>query len=49
MSLVLLIVLILLVVGGLPTWGYHSYGYGPSGIGGVILLVLLILLLTGRL
>ena len=49
MGLVLLIVLILLLVGGLPTWGYHSYGYGPSGIVGVILIVLLILLLTGRL
>jgi hypothetical protein len=48
MSLVLLIVLLLLVVGGLPTWGYHQYGYGPSGIGGVVLLILVILLLTGR-
>lgn len=49
MGLVLLIVLLLFVVGGLPTWGYHQYGYGPSGIGGVILLVLVIMLLTGRL
>jgi hypothetical protein len=49
MSLVLLILLLLLVVGGLPTWGYHQYGYGPSGIGGIILLVLVIMLLTGRL
>ena len=49
MGLILLIVLIVLLLGGLPTWGYHSYGYGPSGIVGVILLVLLILLLTGRL
>jgi Protein of unknown function (DUF3309) len=49
MNLVLLIVLILLVVGGLPTWGYHNYGYGPSGVGGLILLILVILLLTGRL
>jgi hypothetical protein len=48
-GLVLLIILILLVVGGLPTWGYHQYGYGPSGIGGVIVIILLILLLTGRL
>jgi hypothetical protein len=48
MNLILLIVLILFVVGGLPTWGYHSYGYGPSGIGGLILIILLILLLTGR-
>ena len=49
MSLLLLIILILIVLGGLPTWGYHNYGYGPSGIGGVVLLVVIILLLTGRL
>ncbi|TMA82912.1 MAG: DUF3309 family protein [Deltaproteobacteria bacterium] len=49
MGLVLLIVLLVIVLGGLPTWGYHDYGYGPSGIGGVLLLVILILLLTGRL
>lgn len=49
MGLVLLIILILLLIGGLPTWGYHSYGYGPSGLVGVIVLILLILLLTGRL
>ena len=49
MNLILLVLLILLVVGGLPNWGYHNYGWGPSGVGGVILLVLLILLLTGRL
>lgn len=48
MSLVLLIVLLMLVVGGLPNWGYHQYGYGPSSAGGVILLILVILLLTGR-
>ena len=48
MSLVLLVILLMLVVGGLPTWGYHQYGYGPSGIGGVVLLVLIVLLLTGR-
>lgn len=49
MSLVLLVILLMLVVGALPTWGYHEYGYGPSGIGGVVLLVLVVLLLTGRL
>jgi hypothetical protein len=49
MSLLLLIVLILLLFGGLPRWGYHSYGYGPSGIVGVLVIVALVLLLTGRL
>jgi hypothetical protein len=48
MGLVLLIVLLMLVVGGLPSWGYHEYGYGPSSIGGALLLILIILLLTGR-
>jgi hypothetical protein len=49
MSLLLLIVLILLLVGGLPNFGYHSYGYAPSGIVGVLVIILLVLLLTGRL
>ena len=48
MGLVLLIILIVLLLGGLPTWGYHSYGYGPSGIVGVLLVVIIVLLLTGR-
>lgn len=37
------------MVGGLPNFGYHHMGYGPSGIGGILLLIILILLLTGRL
>lgn len=45
---IVLVILIVLLVGGLPNWGYHSYGWGPSGIGAVLLIVLLILLLTGR-
>ena len=49
MGLILLIVLLVLVFGGLPNWGYHSYGYGPSGIGGLLLAIVLILFLTGRL
>ncbi len=49
MGLLLLIVLILFLVGGLPRFGYHSYGYGPSGIVGVLAIVALVLLLTGRL
>ena len=49
MGLLLLIILILFLVGGLPRWGYHSYGYAPSGLVGVVLIALVILLLTGRL
>ena len=45
MGLILLIVLLLL---GLPRWGYHSYGYGPSGIVGTILIIVPILFLLGR-
>jgi hypothetical protein len=48
MSILLLIILLLIVLGGLPNWGYHQMGYGPSGIGGVLLIVLIIMLLTGR-
>ncbi|HEX6260857.1 MAG TPA: DUF3309 family protein [Woeseiaceae bacterium] len=46
---ILLIVLVLILVGVIPSWPHsRSWGYGPSGIVGVILLVLVILLLTGR-
>jgi hypothetical protein len=49
MGLLLLIVLIVLLLGGLPHLGFHSYGYGPSGFIGVVLIIVLLLLLTGRL
>jgi Protein of unknown function (DUF3309) len=50
MSTILLIVLILLLIGALPTWPYSSgWGYYPSGGLGLVLLILLILVLTGRL
>ena len=49
MSLILLIILVLLLVGGLPNWGYHKLGFAPSGIAGVVLLAVVVLLLTGRL
>jgi hypothetical protein len=49
MSTLLLIILILFLVGALPTWPYSAkWGYGPSGGVGLILLVMVILLLTGR-
>lgn len=46
---ILLIVLILMLIGAVPRWGYsRSWGYGPSGLVGVILIIVLILALTGR-
>lgn len=49
MSTILLIILILLLIGALPTWGYSSgWGYYPSGGIGLIFLILLILILTDR-
>ena len=48
LSTILLILLILLLIGALPRWGYSSgWGYGPSGLLGLILVVVLILLLLG--
>lgn len=50
MGLVILIILILLLVGAVPRWGYsRGWGYGPSGLLGIILIVVIILLLMGRL
>jgi Protein of unknown function (DUF3309) len=49
MGILLFIIVIVLLLGGLPRWGYHSYGYAPSGLGAVLLIILLVLLLTGRL
>jgi hypothetical protein len=47
---ILIILLILLLIGAVPRWGYNrGWGYGPSGLLGVILIVVLILLLMGRL
>jgi hypothetical protein len=50
MSTILIIILVLLLIGALPTWGYSSgWGYYPSGGLGLLLVILVILLLTGRL
>ena len=49
MSTVLLILLVLLLVGALPAWPYsRSWGYYPSGGLGLVLLIVIILLVTGR-
>jgi hypothetical protein len=50
LTTILIIVLILLLIGAVPRWRYsRGWGYGPSGILGVILVIVLILLLTGNL
>jgi len=47
---ILIIILVLILIGALPTWGHsRAWGYGPSGILGLILVVVLILALMGRL
>ncbi len=47
---ILLILLVLALVGVIPTWPHsRGWGYGPSGVVGVILVVLLVLVLMGRL
>ena len=49
MGTILLVILILILVGALPTWPYsRSWGYYPSGGLGLILLIMIILLLMGR-
>lgn len=49
LSTVLIIVLILLLLGAFPAWPYSaSWGYGPSGVLGLILLIVIVLLLLGR-
>jgi hypothetical protein len=47
---ILLIIVILMLIGVLPTWPHaRSWGYGPSGVVGVVLLIVIVLFLTGRL
>lgn len=49
LGLILLIILVLLLVGALPTWPHSSrWGYYPSGGIGIVLIIILILLLLGR-
>lgn len=50
LSLILLIVLVIVLIGAIPAWPHsRSWGYAPSGVIGLILVVVLILFLTGRL
>jgi len=49
LSPIILVLLILFLLGALPTWGHsREWGYGPSGIIGTILIVYLVLVLIGR-
>ena len=47
---ILIVILILLLIGALPTWPHSaSWGYGPSGILSTVLIIILILFLLGKL
>jgi hypothetical protein len=49
LSTLLLVVLVLLLLGAIPSWPYsRGWGYGPSGILGVVVIVVLVLALSGR-
>jgi Protein of unknown function (DUF3309) len=49
LSTVLIVLLILLLLGAIPSWPYsRGWGYGPSGLVGIILIIILVLALTGR-
>lgn len=49
LGMILLVVLILMLLGAIPTWPHsRSWGYGPSGGLGLVLVILIVLLLTGR-
>lgn len=46
---ILLIIVVLMLIGAIPTWGHsRSWGYGPSGGLGLVLLILVVLLLMGK-
>ncbi|MDB5764789.1 MAG: hypothetical protein JWQ21_3784 [Herminiimonas sp.] len=50
MGTILLVILILVLIGAFPSWPHsRKWGYGPSGVTGLIVVVLIIMLLTGRL
>ncbi|MEO5760854.1 MAG: DUF3309 family protein [Vicinamibacteria bacterium] len=50
MGTILLVILILMLIGAVPSWPHsRNWGYGPSGGLGLVVLILVILVLTGRL
>lgn len=49
LSTILLIIIVLILIGAMPRWPHsRNWGYGPSGLLGVVLIILLILILMGR-
>jgi hypothetical protein len=49
MYLILVVILVIILIGAFPRWNYSTgWGYGPSGVIGILLIILLILLLTGH-
>lgn len=48
-QVLLIVLLVLFVVGGLPNWGWHHYGYFPSGLLGLILLIVVVWFVATRL
>ncbi len=50
MLTILIVILVLMLLGAFPTWGHsRNWGYGPSGGLGLVVVILLVLMLTGRL
>jgi hypothetical protein len=50
MGTILLIILILILIGAFPSWSHsRNWGYGPSGVTGLIVVILVVMLVTGRL
>ncbi|MBA5636036.1 DUF3309 domain-containing protein [Duganella sp. LX20W] len=50
MGTLILLILVLILVGALPAWPHsRNWGYAPSGVTGLVVLILLVMLLTGRL
>jgi hypothetical protein len=50
MGTILLVILILALIGVLPTWNHsRSWGYGPTGVTGMLVVILIVLLVSGRL
>jgi len=49
MTTILIIILVLILVGALPSWGHsRNWGYGPSGLVTILLVILIVMMLTGR-